>query len=336
MKKLLSILLAIFVILSFAACGQDSGNDSDDGDTKVTDKEGNDNKETTGNDGTTGESQNGDNTPESTTGGGSSNETPNGNGGDNSGSVANKVLKTEVAFDGYSIEFKWTEKDASTGTIVVSQIITATADETALVGLTGALKVAPEITEYTVTYTKGADGGYIAEGAVSAVSAKVEGEAAQGFIDLTKMGLDDSNYSQLTKKVLDGDVLTAKADIEAYLMAIDSQIKISFTVQGDKISVSTYEHIYTSWGDRIATKDIYRIEGSYVKTWEEYENNELFCVSTFRSNGIIEKLDFYSNGVINDTTYFDENGEVKESNKDVMSPSVDTPSNDDLANSTRG
>ncbi|MBR6681464.1 MAG: hypothetical protein IKL40_00585 [Clostridia bacterium] len=334
MKKLLSILLAIFVILSFAACGQNSVNEADDDETKATDKSDKDEKETTGSGDTTGD-QNGDDTPESTTGGGSSNETPNGNGGGSS-AEAIKSLKSVVKYDGSLIEFTWTQKDASNGIMAVSHVMTATADETASVGLTGALRVEPEIMEFTVAYTKGADGVYEATGNISAVSAKVEGEAAKGFIDLTKMGLDDSNYSQLTKRVLDGETLTAKADIEAYVMAIDAKLKIKFSVQGDKLSITSFENIYTSWGDRIPSNDTFRIADDVVRVYDEYENNKLFCSSTYRSNGIIEKMEYYSNGEVIGTTYYDENGEAKESNKDVMSPSVEIPSNDGLDNSARG
>jgi hypothetical protein len=214
--------------------------------------------------------------------------------------------------------------------------MTATADETASVGLTGALRVEPEIMEYTVSYTKGADGVYEATGNISAVSAKVEGESAKGFIDLTKMGLDDSNYSQLTKRVLDGETLTAKADIEAYLMAIDAKLMIKFSVQGDKLSITSFENIYTSWGDRIPSNDTFRIADDVVRAYDEYENNKLVCSSTYRSTGIIEKMEFYSDGKVNGTIYYDENGEAKESDKNVMSPSVDVPKDDGLDNSTNG
>lgn len=340
MKKLLSILLAIFVILSFAACGQDSNNDADDDDAKITDKDTDDKKETTENDeettggnATTGE--NGDKSPESTTGNGSTNETPSGNGGGTS-AEASKSLKSVVTYDGSIIEFTWTQKDASNGVMVVSHVMTATADETASVGLTGALRVEPEIMEYTVSYTKGADGVYEATGNISAVSAKVEGEAAKGFIDLTKMGLDDSNYSQLTKRVLDGETLTAKADIEAYLMAIDAKLMIKFSVQGDKLSITSFENIYTSWGDRIPSNATFRIADDVVRAYDEYENNKLVCSSTYRSTGIIEKMEFYSDGKVTGTTYYDENGEAKESDKNVMSPSVDVPKDDGLDNSKNG
>lgn len=300
MRKIISILLAVLVIMSFAACNQQeygataiaSPNPTNIA-TATASPDSNDGMPTTAVPNPTGT------TPVV----GSPAPT-----GDGNKQPAGKI-KTDVLYGEVYYEFAWEETDSSKGTLTVTEYRIATADQTASAGLSGSITFKEEIRTYNVSYTKSKDGVYVAEGAVASVAASVEGESAATFIQMMKATLDDSNYAVLIGRVLDGEVLTSKEDIEGYIYEFDSMAKVTFTVENGKMVVSEFEKNYTSWGFMAPSKEILHIENEVVRSSEEYENNELVRIEYYRENGVIEKEDYYFEGEISSTTLYDENGD---------------------------
>ena len=126
---------------------------------------------------------------------------------------------------------------------------------------------------------------------------------------MMKEGLDDSQLDVLTGRVLDGEVLTAKADIENFLMRNDCTVKVSFSVASGKMVVSEYETNYIVWGPLVPIKEVCYIQNDVVRTFEEHYDGALESIATYRANGIIEKRDSYYEGEISYTVNYDENGE---------------------------
>ena len=303
MKKLISILLVVLLALTFVACDEQNKDDKQSGDgTSVT----------TGNPDSTGDptytNENGDSTGDGTSGGDDSQTNP-----PDDDKPAEKI-KTDVFHQDHYYEFVWKETDSSNGVLTISEYMIATADEMAGMGLSGELTYKQNILTYNVTYTKNADGVYVAEGAVASATSAVEGESAAAFIQKMKESLGDSQLDVLTGRVLDGEVLTSKEDIENYIWEFDNTVKVTFTVVDGKMVVSEYVKNYTSWGFEAPTKEVCHIENAVVRSFDEYERDELVQISTYRENGIIEKRDIYWEGNVSNTVNYDENGEEIENN----------------------
>ena len=298
MKKLISILLVVLLALTFVACDEQNKDDKQSGDgTSVT----------TGNPDSTGDptdtSGNGDSTGDDTSGGDNSQTNP-----PDDDDPAEKI-KTDVFHEDHYYEFVWEETDSTNGVLTISEYMIATADEMAGMGLSGELTYKQNILTYNVTYTKNADGVYVAEGAVASATSAVEGESAAAFIQMMKESLGDSQLDVLTGRVLDGEILTSKEDIENYIWEFDNTVKVTFTVVDGKLVVSEYVKNYTSWGFEAPTKEVCHIENAVVRSFDEYERDELVQISTYRENGIIEKRDIYWEGNVSNTVNYDENGE---------------------------
>lgn len=290
MKKMISILLVVLFALTFVACDDQNKDDKQSGDgTSVT----------TGNPDSTGN-------PTDTSGNGDS--TGDGSSGDDDDKSAEKI-KSDVFHQDHYYEFVWEETDSTYGALTISEYMIPTADEMAGIGLSGELTYKPTILTYNVTYTKNADGVYVAEGAVASATSAVEGESAAAFIQMMKGRLGDTQLDILTGRVLDGEVLTSKEDIENYIYEFNNTVKVTFTVVGGKMVVSEYVKNYTSWGFLAPTKEVCHIENAVVRSLYEYESDELVKISTYRENGIIEKRDFYWEGNVSNTVNYDENGE---------------------------
>ncbi len=301
MKKLISILLVLLLALTFVACDEQNKDDKQSGDgTSVT----------TGNPDSTGDptdtSGNGDSTGDGTSSGDDSQTNP-----PDDDNPAEKI-KTDVFHQDHYYEFVWEETDSSNGVLTISEYMIATADEMAGMGLSGELTYKQTILTYNVTYTKNADGVYVAEGAVVSATSAVEGESAVAFVQMMKESLGDSQLDVLTGRVLDGEVLTSKEDIENYIWEFDNNVKVTFTVVDGKMVVSEYVKNYTSWGFEAPTKEVCHIENAVVRLFDEYESDELVQISTYRENGIIEKRDIYWEGNVSNTVNYDENGEEVE------------------------
>jgi len=155
----------------------------------------------------------------------------------------------------------------------------------------------------------------------------VEGESAAAFIKMTKEKLEDSKLDILTGKVLDGEVLTTKDDIENYIWEFDTKVKLTFTVKDGKLNITEYEKNYTSWGFKAPTKEVCHVENAVVRSYDEYEHNALVRISEYRANGVIEKTDYYSEGKITSTSEYDENGNVT-SEKETVDQSEPDDKND--------
>ena len=288
----------LLLALTFVACDEQNKDDKQSGDgTSVT----------TGNPDSTGDptdtSGNGDSTGDGTSCGDDSQTNP-----PDDDNPAEKI-KTDVFHRDHYYEFVWEETDSSNGVLTISEYMIATADEMAGIGLSGELTYKQTILTYNVTYTKNADGVYVAEGAVVSAASAVEGESAAAFVQMMKESLDDSQLDVMTGRVLDGEVLTSKEDIENYIWEFDNNVKVTFTVVDGKMVVSEYVKNYTSWGFGAPTKEVCHIENAVVRSFDEYECDELVQISTYRENGIIEKRDFYWDGNVSDTVNYDENGE---------------------------
>ena len=213
-----------------------------------------------------------------------------------------------ILFEETVCEYKWVETGWNTGVLTVAEVMELTAEETPMLGLTGALKISTTILTFDVTYTKTSQDTYVVQGAVSSASAAVEGESAAAFIEIMKSIQDDTQLGKLTKRVLDGEVLTNKEDIENYIWVLDLSIKATFSVANDKLSMQEIEHNYVSWGFQTSTKDVLRVTNSVVREFEEYENGVLLSISYYRANSIIERTDYYYEGKVSSSTYYDEAG----------------------------
>ena len=304
MKKLISILLVMLLAISFVACDKQNPDDSQSGDGSSV---------TTGNPDSTGDptdtSGNGDTTGGDTSG----DDTSDGDGSQTNPPDDDKPaekIKADVFHRDHYYEFVWEEKDSADGVLTISEYMIASADDMAGMGLSGALTYKQTILTYNVTYTKNADGVYVAEGAVVSAASAVEGESAAAFIQMMKANLGDSQLDVLTGRVLDGEVLTSKEDIENYIWEFDVNVKVTFTVSDGKMVVSEYVKNYTSWGFMAPTKEVCHIANDVVCAFDEYENDELVMITTYRENGVIEKEDYYSGGAISSTDHYDENGDM--------------------------
>lgn len=216
-------------------------------------------------------------------------------------------IKADVLCDDDHYEFVWEEKDATNGVLIVSECMTATADEIASVGLSGTLTAKESLT-YNVTYSKGTDGVYVAEGAVASAAMSIEGECADEYIKKVKESLEDSKLDILTGRVLDGEVLTNKEDIEDFIGEDDKKVKVTFTVENGKMVVSEYVDNYIR-GERI--KEVYHIENDVTRSCEEYESDELVRKLTYRENGNTEKIEDFREGKLKYAEYYDENGNIE-------------------------
>ena len=301
MKKLITILLVVLLALTFVACDEQNKDDKQSGNgTSVTTGK----PDSTG--GPTDTSGNGDSTGDDTSGGDNSQTNP-----PDDDKPAEKI-KTDVFHQNHYYEFVWEETDSTNGVLTISEYMIVTADEMAGMGLSGEFTYKEAILTYNVTYTKNADGVYVAEGAVASVASAVEGESATAFIQMVKENLSDSQLDVLTGRVLDGEVLTSKEDIENYIWEFENTVKVTFTVVDGKMVVSEYVKNYISWGFEAPTEEVCHIENAVVRSFDQYERDELVQISTYRENGIIEKRDFYWEGNVSNTVNFDENGkEIK-------------------------
>lgn len=217
--------------------------------------------------------------------------------------------QASVVYEDVFLEFIWTEIDDSNGILQIAEVAHFPGELLESVGLTGTLTYKPEIVSYAVTYTKTADGVYVAEGAIQSVAASVEGESAEAFIQMMKQNLDDSKLDEMTGRVLDGEVLTAKEDIEWLIWKYDTCAKVTFTVVDGVLTVSEYEQNYISWGFQAPTREVFHVENGVVRAYDEYEDDELVRIMEYRENGVIEKEIYYWEGEVSSTTYYDENGE---------------------------
>lgn len=295
MRKIIGILLTMLLILSFAACDQQEQDISQGGDGTSTTTEAPNSTEnssdTDGNDTSTG-----DNTSTDP----SDDDKP-----------AEKI-KADVFHRDHYYEFIWDETNSSNGVLTISEYMTATAEDMAGMGLSGALTYKQKILTFNVTYIKSANGVYVAEGAIATAASAMEGESAAAFIQMMKESLGDSQLDVLTGRVLDGEVLTNKEDIENFIWEFDTTVKVTFTVQNGEMVVTEYEKNYTSWGFQTPTKEICHIDNAVVRSFDEYERDVLVRISQYRENGIIEKTDYYSQGAVSSTTHYDENGDMIE------------------------
>lgn len=298
MKKLISILLVMLLALTFVACDEQNEKDSQNGDgTTITTGT----PDSTGNPSDT--SGNGDSTGGDTSSGDNLQTNPS-----DDNKPAEKI-KANVFHQDHYYEFAWEETDGTNGVLTIAEYMTATADEMAGMGLSGALTYKQNILTYNVTYSQGADGVYIAEGAVVSVASAVEGESATAFIQMMKEGLGDSQLDILTGRALEGEALTAKDDIENFLMRNDCTVKVSFSIKDGKMVVSEYETNYIVWGPLVPIKEVCYIQNDVVRTYEKHYDGALDSITAYRENGIIEKCDTYYEGKISYTVNYDENGD---------------------------
>lgn len=222
--------------------------------------------------------------------------------------VAQKDPSAEISFSGDCMEFTWTDLGNNRGYIAAASVVRADAEQMGQMGLTGTLTVKHEIRTYEVTYTKEAQGVYVAEGAIISAAASVEGESAAAFIEMMKANLGSSKLDELTKRTLDGEVLTKKDDIENFIWMFDCTLKLTFTVENGKLVVRECEQNYINWGFLEQKKEIYRITDNVIRVYEEYTKGEIECIFYYRTSGVIEKADYYYEGKISYTTFYDEAG----------------------------
>lgn len=218
-----------------------------------------------------------------------------------------EVIKADVLHEDIYYEFIWEETDGANGVLTVSEYMVATADEMAELGLSGDLTYKAYIVTYNVTYEKSADGVYVAEGSVVSAASAVEGASADAFIQMMKSSLEEPDG--VDGRVLDGEVLTAKEDIESFLMRNDSTVKVTFSVQNGNMAVSQYECNYIVWGPLVPVKDVCHIQNDVVRSWEEHYDGELESITTYREDGTVERCDSYWEGEVSNTVRYDENGD---------------------------
>lgn len=206
-------------------------------------------------------------------------------------------------------EFQWVAVDDTKGMLTIATVLTASAEEMEGMGLSGSLVYRPEIRTYEVSYTKTDAGVYTVSGAIVSVAASVKGESAEGFIQMMKQSLGDSKLDEMTGRVLDGEVLTQKEDIEWLIWEYDVTVQATFSVQDGKMVVAAFEKSYTSWGFMAPTKEIAIVENGVVRRYDEYEENVLVRVSEYRENGTMLKCTYYYEGEISNEIHYDENGD---------------------------
>lgn len=311
MRKIISILLTMLLILSFAACDQQEPDNSQGGDGSSTTTEPPNSTENPSGIGDN-DTSTGDNTSTDSSGGDDTSTRDDTSTDPSDDDKPAEKIKADVFHRDHYYEFIWDETNSSNGVLTISEYMTATAEDMAGMGLSGALTYKEEILTFDVTYTKSADGVYVAEGAVSTAASAVEGESAAAFIQMMKESLGDSQLDVLTGRVLDGEVLTNKEDIENFIWEFDTTVKVTFTVQNGEMVVTEYEKNYTSWGFQAPTKEICHIDNAVVRSFDEYERDVLVRISQYRENGIIEKTDYYSQGAVSSTTHYNENGDMIE------------------------
>lgn len=206
-------------------------------------------------------------------------------------------------------EFQWIAIDDTKGMLTIATVLTASAEDMEGVGLSGSLVYKPEICTYEVSYTETDAGVYTASGAIVSVAASVEGESAEAFIQMMKQSLGDSKLDVMTGRVLDGEILTEKEDIEWLIWEYDVTVQVTFSVQDGKMVVAEFEKSYTSWGFMAPTKEIAHVKDGVVRRYEEYEQDELMKVTEYRENGVILKCTYYYEGKVSNEIHYDENGD---------------------------
>ncbi len=298
MKKAISIFFVVLLVVSLVACNEQKkdASQSGNGTTDTTDTtDTNDTNDTT------------DDTENDTSGDDDSQINP-----PDDDKPAEKI-KANVFHQDHYYEFVWEETDSTNGVLTITEYMTATPDEMASIGLSGELTYRRDIFTYNVTYSKSGDGVYVAEGAIVSAASAVEGESAAAFIQMMKDSLSDSKQGNLIGRMLDGEVLTAKDDIENYLMRNDCTAKVTFSVKDGKMVVSEYETNYIVWGPLVPVKEVCYIQNDVVRTYEEHYNGELESVTSYDENGKIEKFDNLEDNTSN-TVPHDKNGDKSPSN----------------------
>ncbi len=212
---------------------------------------------------------------------------------------------------GMTYEVVWTQADDTTGILQFAEISTATEADLEGSGLKAPLSLL-EVIGFQATYTKGEDGVYVVDGTICAASMDVEGESAAEFIEMMKQSLGDSKLDEMTRKALNGEVLTEKEDIEWLIWEFDTKLQISFTQEGNDLTIIGYTKTYTEWGTQLPIKEVYHIDSGVIRAVDKYERDELSSRMEYRANGIPEKEINYWEGEESSVYYYDENGDMIE------------------------
>lgn len=322
MKKLLAIVLAMMVMLSLVACGEDSdgkgaentdapsqsnaaGNDiSDPSEKPESDDNGagdENNSETEGEDSSEGaddETASPDNTEENAQSGNATaapDDTTQGDENDSKSEIKAVIKHTPKK----ELEFIYVPTDADSGVLKVADVNIA--DEKDLAGLGFKAPMAlKDIAIYNVTFVKSADGVCVVEGTISGATSKIEGESAAEYLEMFKQKVDTSSETnKLMYRVISGEVLTEKAEIEKYTYEINSTIRLSFTEEKGVMTVKEYSKSYTEFGSQRNVKESYEIKDAVIRGINEYEDEKLEMRCEFRADGTKEK-----------EIYYDENGDI--------------------------
>ncbi len=173
-----------------------------------------------------------------------------------------------------SYDFEWTKTDDTTAKLELSETMVAPEEILEQLGYDGSLTM-KDIKIYDLTYTKDENGVFTAEGNVTSVKMILEGECAEEFKTSMKESLGDSKLDEMHGRLLDGEILTVKEDIENYTWRFDEKIKLTFTINDGKLVIDTYEEIYTEWGTLSAIRAVFTVENNVRATLLRYENGEL-------------------------------------------------------------
>ena len=293
MKKLLAILLVALMVVLMASCGnkKDSGN----GDVSSTGST-TSNESTVSNPSDTSVPVNSSDVASSTES--EVNTTP---------SKLSATIKGEPLSE---YEIVWDETDETKGVIEFAEIMHAPEDSLKQLGFKAPLSL-KGIEKYNVTYTKEGDT-YTVSGTISAVKMSIIGPSADKYIKMAKEGLEDSELDKMTAKVLDGETLTKKEDIENFTWQYNTKIKVVFTLNDGKVTVKSFSKEYTEWGTMDELKEVYTVNNGVVRVVDTYNGGELANRVNYRADGTKEKETYYNDGEVSNVVNYDKDGNVIE------------------------
>ncbi len=214
-------------------------------------------------------------------------------------------------------EFKWVPTDETTGVLTMSEVISATEEDIAMLhqmGIAGdgPLEIRNPISDFQVTYTVDANGVYTVEGPIKALSISVTGGSiADAFIQWSKdQYADPDEIEQVLLRMLDGEVITDPDDIEQFTYEIDSSIKVTFSLENSKLKISRFDKRYTVWGAGATVSDEYYVENDVIRKFVEGDGYGMGSYTyEYRSDGSLEKeLGYSSIGTLSSVTYYAEDG----------------------------
>jgi soluble P-type ATPase len=282
MKKLLALLLAVFMLVCFAACGDDK--DSTESDTSKTSSTASTNSSSN----TSSETSSKESVEHITAG------------------LNNMTIKSEP---NKRFEVVFNTTDATTGVLEISQVSTTTATEMASLNLSGSLE-SKSIKIYNVTYTTAVDGTVTLKGELAGLKMVLVGDAANDYKTLANSMLGNSAEDKLAKKLLAGETITDAADFKVLLDNENYKIKLSYQIIDGKMIVRGFAEDSYNAHYEYSLREAYTVKDGTIRAKDRYEDGFMERRYLYRANGTLKQEIRYYTDADPSITNYDENGNV--------------------------